>query len=88
MDMLNQAEPKGGLAWRIPALEELSSLLVPVRNMDGLFIDPLFDSKQKWCWSSTRNPAGGAYAVFFFPGSVLSNNLEAKAFVRAVKSLE
>lgn len=84
LDELNHGEIDN-LKWAIPSLEQLTTLLVPVRNSEGLFIDPLFDSVQRWCWTCTRNPSGGAYAVFFFPGTVLSNDLNAKAFLRAVE---
>ncbi len=49
---LNEQEYGGYYNWRIPTVEELASLLKRSINSKGQHIDPLFDSKQKACWSS------------------------------------
>jgi len=40
--------------WRLPTIDELASLLERDKK-DGLHIDPVFDPKQKRCWSSDVN---------------------------------
>lgn len=41
--------------WRLPTIEELASL-VEKEKVSGVHIDPVFDSKQKTCWSADYNP--------------------------------
>jgi tetratricopeptide (TPR) repeat protein len=41
--------------WRLPTVEELASLLRKDEN-NGIHTDPLFDKKQKSCWSSDKGP--------------------------------
>jgi hypothetical protein len=41
--------------WRLPTIDELASLLEKSKK-DGLHIDPVFDRKQKRCWSSDSRP--------------------------------
>jgi len=41
--------------WRLPTIEELASL-VEREEINGIHIDPLFDNKQKICWSSDQGP--------------------------------
>jgi len=38
--------------WRLPTLEEAMSLMEPTENKDGLYINPIFDSRQPWIWTS------------------------------------
>ncbi len=56
--------------WRLPTLEELMSLLEPEKQENGRYINPVFDEKQWWCWSSDRRLSGGAWGVYFYFGSV------------------
>jgi hypothetical protein len=44
--------------WRLPTIEELASLLRKDEN-NGIHTDPLFDTKQKTCWSSDKGPPFG-----------------------------
>jgi hypothetical protein len=41
--------------WRLPTIEELASL-VEREKVSRVHIDPVFDSKQKTCWSADYNP--------------------------------
>ena len=46
-----------GLAsWRLPTIPELLSLLEPELQSNMLYICPIFDATQMWCWSSDRLP--------------------------------
>ncbi|MCP4352452.1 MAG: DUF1566 domain-containing protein [Desulfobacterales bacterium] len=71
--------------WRLPTIKELKSLLEKERQSNGLFINPIFDSKQRWCWSSDKRAFGGAWYVNFNKGNVDWNYLN-DSDVRAVRS--
>jgi len=84
VEELNRQAWGGRRDWRLPALSELISLFTPEKSFQGLYIDPVFDPRQPFCWSATASPAGGAYGVLFFPGSVQVQDLDQRAFIRAV----
>ncbi len=85
LEALNE-DAFGGLSlWRLPTLAELASLLTPWMTPWGLFLDPIFSvPDQAWCWSADRGTSGRSYAVLFYPGTILSHEPGARAFLRAV----
>ncbi len=84
---LNQNGYAGQNDWRLPTLEEAMSLLNKKNQSDDLFIDPLFDNKQLWIWTSDLSEnANRAWVVFFNYGSCHPNCFDFNNFVRAVRS--
>jgi len=54
IDELNQNRFAGFDDWRLPTLEEAMSLMESKQNQAGLYIDPRFDSKQRWIWTADQ----------------------------------
>ncbi|MCK4391257.1 MAG: DUF1566 domain-containing protein [Desulfobacterales bacterium] len=75
--------------WRVPTTEELMSLLEPEKSPNDLFINPVFDKKQSWCWSSDKRSSGAAWHVYFDDGKVYWYYLGSRSYyVRAVRSCQ
>ena len=76
--------------WRLPTIEELSSLLEPRKNSKGLFISDAFDERLDF-WSSDDMISTGtpeAWGAHFGYGGILHGGAKTnRFFVRAVRSL-
>lgn len=61
---LNQKRFAGYRNWRLPTVEELISLLEREKQSNKLYIDPMFDKKQDWCWSADKYFSDGCHVNF------------------------
>jgi hypothetical protein len=84
---INQKGYAGYCDWRLPTLEEAMSLMEPNKNINGLFIDPIFASDQSWIWTSDQVQSATLSWVVGFNGGVCDfTQFEDTNYVRAVRS--
>jgi len=80
---LNKEKFGGYSDWRLPTLEELISLLEKEELNKHLYIYPVFNRYQAWCWSADIWSYKGAYSLHYGYKSVWTTE---ESFVRAVRS--
>lgn len=83
---LNRQRFAGHADWRLPTLEELCSLVESRKINGNLFIDPVFDKEQRWCWSADGRSSDSAWLVYFDYGRVDWAPPRPGGCVRAVRS--
>jgi len=83
IDQLNEKQFAGKQNWRLPTVDELSSLLT--EGVD-LCIAPVFDHTQQWLWSCDRRSYTTAWYVSAELGFVHWQDTSAPYYVRAVNS--
>ena len=67
---LNSKGYAGFYDWRVPTVEEASSLLEASEKNGNLYIDTAFDKKQRWIWTGDSCSSGGMWRVYFDDGYV------------------
>lgn len=87
INSLNKRNFAGFNDWRLPTLEEAMTLMERSPNNAGLYIDPVFNSKQRsWMWTSDRGEAESAWYVNFNYGYSKLNRIKSgNNHVRAVR---
>jgi hypothetical protein len=84
---LNDKKFAGFSDWRLPTLEEATSLMEAEMGKEtGLYINSLFDSKQHYIWTADLNSASAAWLVFFSFGDCNFTDFGFLYYVRAVRS--
>ncbi len=85
VQQLNAQKFGGYNDWRLSTLEEAMSLMEPKKH-DELYLDPIFDRKQRWIWTADKESAGRAWRVSFGDGYCDHNDIGSHDYVRAVRS--
>ena len=84
---LNKQGFAGYSDWRIPTVEELATLMESSWKNGDLFLDPIFNSDQKYCWSLDTKGAIRAWKANFHLGFFMDFPMTALNSVRLVRSL-
>jgi hypothetical protein len=85
---LNNKRFGGYSDWRVPTIEELASLLESSWKNEDLFIEPIFNAKQKSCWSTDAMGLERAWKVDFHLGYGADDPMTFLYWVRAVRSVQ
>jgi hypothetical protein len=84
---LNKRGFAGFKDWRLPTLEEAMTLMEQSPNSAGLYIDPIFNTRQRlWMWTSERGKEDLVWYVNFNYGYSQLNRIKSSHnYVRAVR---
>jgi len=81
---LNNQRFAGYHDWRLPTLEETMSLMEPKAHGD-LYLDSIFDRKQRWIWTADEESTGVALVVYFSSGYCNPLPITSLYYVRGVR---
>lgn len=84
---LNRQRYGGFSNWRLPTLEEAASLLENIKNKWGLYVNPIFSSKQRQVWTGDAYDQTQVWMVYFNEGCVDINLKQFEGYVRPVRSI-
>lgn len=85
VEKLNIDHFSGFSDWRLPTLEEAMSLVEPKEYRD-LYIDPIFDQRQKVIWTADKESSSIAWVVYFYGGRCDTRHVNNFGkYVRAVR---
>ncbi len=83
---LNRDKFAGYDNWRLPTLEEGMSLMESSKKNKDLYIDPVFDVKQRWIWTADGYSKNASWVVGFNFGHCNDYDRGGPNYVRAVCS--
>lgn len=86
IEKLNRDGFAGFDDWRLPTLEETLSLLKnKPQGKDNVYIDPIFDQRADWIWTSDRHSLLRIWTVQFIDGYCGVFDERSAGYVRAVR---
>jgi len=85
IDNLNLVRLAGFNDWRLPTLEEATTLMEPQKK-NWVHINPMFDNYQRWVWSSSKLDNEHIWRVYYGNGNCEPLSAQRYQYVRAVRT--